>query len=332
MYRRFISHGYYLLQASYRLLLGMGQAALYFKKQGIADLALPPALTLNSKSMRRLKHYFYGVNFLAVVFDTYRGAQRTATEKKRFTQLAALAYFFDDLVENFRHRDDSGILWQDNPEIYGQTADPTGMALHFLHVLYEDLGTEKAALFREQIHRVFNAETAAAAAQGSPSVAALSAGTREKGAASVLSFRYLIDDKLLSEEYLFISEFGYLIQLCDDIFDIWMDHQKGISTLPLVLMQKGAVTELVQIFENQVLVTHSACMADTRKAHRLRARTWAEVHFLVTITRVCLKHYGKLQKKHGTLPLHNRALMVVDMEKWHNRFRAAWWLVFKTTT
>ena len=46
------------------------------------------------------------------------------------------------------------------------------------------------------------------------------------------------------------------------------------------------------------------------------------VHFLVSITRVCLRHYADLQKKRGTLPLDDRAAMVVDMEKWDNRLRA----------
>jgi hypothetical protein len=48
----------------------------------------------------------------------------------------------------------------------------------------------------------------------------------------------------------------------------------------------------------------------------------AAIHFLIAVTRVCLRHYEDLQKKHGTLPLHDRAAMVVDMEKWGNRMRA----------
>jgi hypothetical protein len=55
----------------------------------------------------------------------------------------------------------------------------------------------------------------------------------------------------------------------------------------------------------------------------------AAVHYLVAVTRVCLRHYEDLQKKDGTLPLNDRAAMVVDMEKWENRLRAARELVIR---
>jgi hypothetical protein len=50
---------------------------------------------------------------------------------------------------------------------------------------------------------------------------------------------------------------------------------------------------------------------------------------LVSITRVCLDHYLHLQKKRGTLPLDDRSAMVVDMERWNNRLRAALKLLFE---
>ncbi len=136
--------------------------------------------------------------------------------------------------------------------------------------------------------------------------------TAEKGGCSVLLFRCLLAERGSSQEQAFWREFGLLIQLCDDIFDLWHDRAAGITTLATRFAEQNDVRGLTQIFEQQAQVVAAG-------AGRIRG----EIHFLLAITRVCLRHYAELLETYGSLPLDDRRLMVVDMECWRNRWRAA---------
>jgi len=311
-----------MLWATIWLSLAFARAAWYFKRRALHDLGLPQAESLSSKEKRRLQHYLYGATYLSVIFCMLRNRIRSRREKHRFTNLAALAYFFDDLVDSFRDRDDSGILWQDNPEVYGLAADGSGLALHFLHNIYQELPPANLPRFRYYMHQVFNVETAGRQQDGEASeLPELQRITAEKGGYSVLLFRSVLDNPLSEQEGETLYQLGYLVQLCDDIFDLWFDRKAGLRTAPRQLAEAGLVLELAAFFEAQVNRTrHDFGQIKAGSA-------WAAVHFLVTVTRVCLQHYLDLQKKHGTLPLDDRAAMVVDMERWEIRIRAAWYLV-----
>lgn len=329
--KQLLRHWYNLFSATLWLLLGFGRSVLYFKTRALRDLALPHSAVLNSGERRRLQHYFYGTTYLGIVFCILRTYPRSQREKHLFTNLAALAYFFDDLVDTFRENDDSGRIWQDNPEEYGQTADARGLALHFLHNIYRELPPENLEQFKLFMHRVFNVETAGrqqpATEKGALASSDLEKITAEKGGFSVLLFRRVLSHPLSPEEQEAVFQFGYLVQLCDDIFDLWHDRQAGTRTLATFWGERNDIAGLSRIFEGQVAAVKDALDKIGRPKVTLPLLAGpgpakAAIHFLVAITRVCLRHYADLQKKRGTLPLDNRAAMVVDMEKWSNRLRA----------
>ncbi|MCC7244816.1 MAG: hypothetical protein IT269_03990 [Saprospiraceae bacterium] len=318
-----IRHVYHLLLATSWLVFTFGQAMLYFRKKGLSDLSLPHPAPLNHQEKKRLKHYFYGTAFLATLFCALRGRSRNNHERQRFSNLSALACFFDDLADDWRAQDDASILWHNNPEQYGAVADERGLSLHFLKNVHETLPPIHANQFENCLHRVFNIE-----AQGRQqthaqvlSIQELSDITQEKGGSSVLLFRCLMDNALSDQERAAWHLTGGLIQLCDDIFDVWFDHQAGVETLALRLLRNGELTLLESMFQTQVSMTYKAIRASSDH-HFRTGTTVAIVHFLVSITRVCLSHYRRTQKKLGQLPLHNRHVMVVDMERWPNRIEA----------
>lgn len=338
-----LRHWFYLLRATAWLSLVFAGASVYFRNKAWLALQLSAPKNLTLKEKRRLKHYFFGTTYLSALFCCLRGRGRTPVEKQAFTNLAALACFFDDLVDGFRQADNSGVTWQDNPEVYGQTADERGLAIHFLHNIYAVLPPKDLAAFKGFMHRVFNIETRGAQKDPHgqpPTLETLTHITAEKGGYSVLLFRKILSHPLLPAEQTALHQFGYLIQLCDDIFDVWFDLQEGIVTLATHLLSEQKTAALSQCFEQQVTATHHAFRAlRTGKKKRLpnpEGLANAEVsgysnlqietalrivHYLVSVTRVCLSHYSDLAKK-GPLPLHSRRDMVVDMAQWSNRLRA----------
>lgn len=308
----FLRHCARLLAATLRLAVAFLWAERRWRqRQALRDLALSDSVALTVSEIRRFRHYHLGTTYLAVLFCTRLGRRRTEQEWALFSQLAALACFFDDLVDAFRGQPELLAL---SPEAYGHAADPRGLSLHFLKKLSENLSPKRLAIFRHWMQRVFRTE---AAGQEHDTINFLKINdlekiTAEKGGSSVLLFRSLLAEPILENEQKFWRDFGLLIQLCDDIFDLWHDRQAGIVTLATRFAEQNDVRGLVDFFEKKALIV-------TVQAGRVRG----EIHFLLAITRVCLRHYARLLAKHGELPLHNRRLMVVDMERWANRWRAA---------
>jgi len=327
------------------LLLTFGRAVWHFQGSAARSLDLPEGLAMGAKEKRRLKHYFYGTTYLAALMCCLRNQSRSRREKHLFTNLSALAYSFDDLVDVFQD-DELNVIWKDNPEDYGLANDQRGLALHLLHNIYRALPEQDLGQFRVYMHQVFNLETTGRQRnqQFSPTEASANqAGnakklppesrvtelkkiTAEKGGYSVLLFRSVLSHPLSEEEKSALYHFGYLIQCCDDIFDLWHDRQAGISTLPTCLAERNEIGLLIKIFEQQVSATQKAFRQTSYSSPKVETALNI-IHYLVSITRVCLRHYSDLKRKCGTLPLDDRTTMVVDMERWTNRFRAIRYLL-----
>ena len=324
-----LRHWWYMFRATAWLVLTFGRARWYFNTRAIQDLQLPHPESLTSKEKRRLQHYFYGGTFLSVIFAALRGRTRTAAEKHRLTNMAALAYFFDDLVDSFRGRDDTGILWQDNPEEYGLAADDhRRLALHFLHNIYEELPPEHLTFFKSVMHKVFNTETSGRQTdKNRPDLAEIAAITKAKGGNSVLLFRAVHEPLPGPEEEAALLEFGQLIQYCDDIFDLWFDLRDGVATVATCLAAEGRIDELTTLFKKQVSKTQQVFLQIPAPRRRIRT-SLGVVHFITVITLVCLRHYKKVQCANSSLPLDDRKKMVVDMERWRNMALAGWGCLF----
>lgn len=317
-----LKHWYYLTGTTAALASAFARAAWYFAVNGKASLAPLPRKSLTINEIRRWKHYFYGATYLRAVFSLLHRHSVSPGEMRLFANLSALAGFFDDLADAFRRRDQTGIRWQDNPEQYGQTADSSGRALQFLQNVYGGLPPEDLPQFKQFLNRVFNLETTGRQQSGQTlPPGELARLTAEKGGYSVLLFRRALRPPLPETEQQALFEFGALVQLCDDIFDLWFDRQNGTDTLATALAAQNDIEQLKCLFEHQVTRTHAA-FRQTGFPHSRIERALSALHYLVSVTRSCLAHYLRLKKKSGSLPFNNRRAMVVDMGRWSNRFRA----------
>jgi len=270
-------------------------------------------------SAKRTHHYFFGTMFLGAVFGQIRGRALGTAEMKRFANLAALAGYFDDLAEAtpppLGPESGAGL------ETYGRLADPSGLVLRLLNQAYADVPALHAAVFHKHLLQVFHIETQGRQQKlpppGDEEIRRL---TAEKGGCSVLLFRCLLADALSAAEQRALFEFGHLVQVCDDIFDLWHDRQAGTATLATVCAEQGDLAGLEAYFEQQAIrVGHAVRQVNIPSERRETA--FQTVFFLMAVTRVCLRHYRCLQKKHGTLPLEDRRRMVVDMARLKLRFR-----------
>jgi hypothetical protein len=318
---RLLAHGYFLASATIRLSVLFIRASRYFKKNGLRDLELAPEQQVRY-SAKRHRHYFLGAVFLGAVFGRKRGRALDRAELRRFSNLAALACFFDDLTDGVRG---SSALFDGSLttiEAFARVADPSGMALHLLEKTRATLPRGNAEPFHDALRRVFQLEVANRQQQlPPPSPDEIARLTAEKGGYSVMLFRCLLAEPITAPEWETVLAFGCLVQLSDDIFDLWHDRQNETATVATFFAAQNDVEQLAAFFEQQVAAVSRAIRQTTIPSVQ-QETALRTVHFLVSITRVCLRHYHVLRKKHGTLPLHDRRAMVVDMARWHMRLQA----------
>lgn len=321
---RYILQIPFFIGASIWLILGFGTSVWFFKQHAHRLLELPEGKSLTSKELRRLKHYFYGTSYLSFLFSMLRGKTRTPAEKYRFVNLSALAYHFDDLADTFNRNRSNPERWKGTIKEYGQKADQSGLAIHFLQNIEQTLTPSDCAVFESYMERVFLIETDGRQLKREASPEMLLELTREKGGCSVLMFRTMQGSSIPADEEQAWYRFGGLIQLCDDIFDIWFDHTDGVTTLATEAAAHNYLQTLTNLFEKEVRETRQAFFS-TNKPWVNQRVAWYGIHYIVAITRVCLSHYQDLVRKYGKLPIEQRQTLVLDMEKWRNRFRAAWY-------
>jgi hypothetical protein len=313
--------------ASNWLVLGFGHAALFFKHHAHDMLQLPEHTSLERKQWRRLKHYFYGTSYLSFLFSMLRGHSRSREEKYRFVNLSALAYHFDDLADAWqRNKEEIHTYgWQGTIKEYGLHADQSGLALHLLKNIEDSLPIARNQQFEGYMERVFRVETEGRQLQTATMTQSdLMRITREKGGCSVLMFRMMLKDEIGEKEIDAWYRFGGLIQLCDDIFDIWFDKQEGVTTLATSVQTQSDLQNLTDRFEQEVAETYTA-LQNCNASRKQRCTTWYGMHYMIALTRLCLTHYARLIRRDGNLATDHRQTLVLDMEKWNNRFLAIWY-------
>jgi hypothetical protein len=316
-----VRHWYFLFRATATLLMAYCRAALTFSGQ------LPENLSAGL-NRRRIKHYYYGTTFLGVIFSVFAGHGQSVAERRRFNTLSVLACYFDDLTDRVRDHSMADSPHGHGPEDYGKTHDRGGPSVGLLRQVAGDLSPASLSGFETHLQGVFDIEKHNRQARGELlEEAVLTQITREKGGHSVLLFRAVIYKPPSAAEQRALLEFGALIQLCDDIFDVWFDQQQGVQTLPVLWLRKLGADGLTAHFERQVEQARLAFQGAANCSMGRSAIAWGCVWFLIATTRVCLSHYRDLQKNNGTLPFADRNAMVVDMERTFNRIRTLRYLL-----
>ncbi len=306
-----IFRSFWLVGAAISLFLAFAKAAFYLRKSAYHILEIPNPALMMPHFQKRFEHYFFGTTYLALLFCSLHGRRRHASELKRFALLSALTCYFDDLTENTSPPPDQ----LGTPELYGRAADPAGLALHFLQRLYREFPPIQLEGVKKRLNKVFALET-------NPVGTSSLSIRQELGASSVLLFRQLLDWPISAKEEKAWASFGAFIQLCDDIFDVWHDQNKGILTPVLEMARSNDMEGLIHLFDHQYkqLKDNLAFMPPSWRKHLLLA----QIHWLSGMTRFCLLRYKELLAAHGHLPIHNRKEMVTDMGLWRNRWGAVW--------
>lgn len=279
---------------------------------------------------RRCRHYFRGALFLGAVYAARRRRALDVAEMQRFAYLGALAAYFDDLVEAFTASASSfsaavphagatnaSAWWLLARQIDGRG----GLWLLWQRLQYR-LPADVLGLFDEKLRRLFDIETRPLTVGSKElSLSVLTRTAALKGGYSALLFRLLLSPYPSPAERRMAMALGAMVQAGDDIFDLWHDAWRQHQTPALYWASKGQLGEVVRHFD-RCWFCFEERLAATSGSGLGRAAAHATGGLLAALTRFCLHHYDRLNKKHGTLPWERRSAMVLDMALWSNRLRA----------
>lgn len=287
-----------------RLAGGFALAAFYFRR--IAS-GIPGGQAFSEPERKRFRHYYYGVNFLAVLFSTVLGRSLTFPEREALGQLAALAALFDDLAEQAVPEN------MNSPAILAPNTEASGRLHKLLDQVLRRVPRCNRALFDSLQYEITILET-----ETSPpfEFSALESHAHARGGKSVLLFRCLLDSPVSDREQEIWMQTGAFVQLCDDIFDLWFDRSKQIPTLARMLAEEAGANALNHYFSGAFRRTLGAAdLLDVSKQHELKSL----MACLAALAGVSLNRYVKLEITMGKLPADNRKMMVTDMALWSNR-------------
>lgn len=266
---------------------------------------------------KRMRIYAcYAPVVFGIKYATLFNHKMTRKERRTMTALAAATPIFDDYFDNPNL--DEALLYDiiNSPETFkpNNTLEEIFKALllnvkpnipdfdFFMHNCFLLFKVQKDSA--KQINGTFNEEE-------------LKEVTFNKGGYSTLLFFGVINRKNSENDLQLIYQFGAILQLFDDIFDLFEDDRAHIQTLPTATKD---INELTILYKKELYV-----LLDYLKASPLPQKSKRKFLnyqlFFFAEAYVCLNQFLELQVNDGGVfnpKNYTRKQLIGDMEKWQN--------------
>lgn len=276
--------------------------------------------TLTAKDFMKINRY-YGLAVPAILgeaFCTLRGKPMRDTERWVSTSQGIITGLFDDFFDDLRLPDEQVVDMVERPESIIPRSSNEKLFLDFYLI-----ALQKAAyleLIKKQLMLVYHAQVASVE-QENPTIegARIWEITRLKGGDSVLFYRTAYDNLPAKGEEEALFQLGSLMQLENDVFDIYKDNKSEIATLPTTLSR---VAELRTLYMEQMnLMIGLSYKMDYPK--KQVEQFLDRVMPVINRGFVCLDKYQWLEKNNEgvfNLSSFTREQLICDMEKPGNFF------------
>lgn len=280
--------------------------------------------SISANALKKIKKYYcLGIPVTCASYKKIYGKSLSDKERELVTLAGIVTPILDDFTDDKTLSDENIESLTSNPEGYtdrtveesivktilcrlvNEVPDPEG----YLHALNQTIKAQQVSV-RQMAADVTEEE--------------LLQITLEKGAWSHILFHYLLNEIPTADTIAVLYKMGGLLQMSNDIFDVYKDYHEGIKTIPNVCKD---FTVLEDYYMN-------GCREFCEKARALPYRK-NDIEFFITFIAfvmargiVALHMLKKLQKKSGggVLPIDKleRKQLICDMEKPINGLKTAW--------
>ena len=279
--------------------------------------------SLDENDLKKITGY-YGLAVPAILGEAFcalRGKTMTDKERMASTCQGAMTGLGDDFFDKQRLSEASLKDFIERPELFNGNTASEKLFLNFYKAALAN--APKPTQMQEQIYRVYHAQLLSKQ-QAKPGLSyeVIKDITLRKGAESLLYYRTVFENPFKKGEEKMLYCLGGLMQLSNDIFDVYKDHQKGISTL---------VTTATKIKELRFL--YSALLkigmeAAYKSGYRKKnTREFIGIISIGIFSRcyVCLEQLEKNEKRSGNifdLKQYQRKDLICDMDTAANKWKS----------
>lgn len=278
--------------------------------------------SLTPRDLKKITGY-YGLGVPGVLGESFcmlQGKSMTENERLCLTFLGGISGLLDDLFDDQEkecfHLEEF-IL---HPEALKPANSYEDLLLHFYQLGLKHSANPKR--LKKQACQVFKSQQQSKDQQQSGnSPGEIQDITYAKGGASFIFYRLCLNDPLPEREEKLLFHLGGLMQLGNDIFDVWEDYQSNTNTAATICTD---IPELRAEFINEMHLTfklaHETDFQNERIKEFLQSTTLALSRVLV-----CLDQFEKLQLSSGNqflIEKYSRKQMICDMQKPKNQFKA----------
>ena len=316
-----------LVSAIARLSLQLARQHSFLKKNMypvLQEARLGNDGSLSGSDFKKITHY-YGWAVPAVLgeaFCAWRGTPMTETERACSTAQGAMTGLFDDFFDQTMLTDEAiGTLMSASSGIHYRDMHEKLFRRFFSEALTQSPSPKQ---MQEALSVVY-ADQVLSRRQADPSISTdeIKDISLRKGGSSLLFYRTAFEPAADEKEKSILYTLGGLMQISNDIFDIYKDREAGIFTLATRCVD---IRSLRDFFENslqQIFRELSSVHLPASRKHR-----FASIINLGIFSRVfvCLDQLEALQEKtggHFQLQNYKRKELICDMEKPRNLLASA---------
>jgi len=279
--------------------------------------------SLDENDLEKITGY-YGLAVPAVLgeaFAALHGKEMTADERMASTCQGAMTGLFDDFFDKQRLSDKCLKELIENPgDFTGNTANEK-LFLHFYKTALTK--TAQPKLMQEHLYRVYLAQVLSRdQTSHGLSYEVLKDISIRKGAESLLFYRTVFSAPLNNKEEKMLYCLGGLMQLSNDIFDVYKDHQQGINTLVTTTKK---IKELRLLYSSLLKIGFEAAY---RSGYlRKDVSSFLGIISISIFSRcyVCLDQLEKTERKYKQdfdPGLYQRKELICDMDTAINKWRS----------
>ncbi len=287
--------------------------------------------SITEQDIKKITNYYaLGVpTVLGTMFSKLRGKRLSFRERLALTYLGGITGMFDDLFDRWNVDPSRIYLLMDNPSSVKPANDFERLFLYWYEGKALQQVSDKLA-FREACGPVFDAQKQSLRQlqHNNPSHDEIKEITYLKGGVSLLFYRSALETQATECEKEAFYEAGALLQLGNDIFDIYKDLQSGVMTLAT---NANDIVALRNEFIRQMHLT----IDKFYKINRPNGSISGSLHILMASVSRCLVCLNQLQRLQDSSDgvfrpyTYERKQLICDMEKPVNIIRMLYqhWLI-----
>lgn len=277
---------------------------------------------INSKDLKKITSY-YALGVPAILGESLailRGEPLHQTERYCLTYLGGISGLLDDLFDDPLKNADHLEEFILQPE----KLIPLNAHEELLLMMYsEGLSfSSQPQKLKNQALIVYKAQQQSLQQKANTASKDMIANlTLSKGGTSFVFYRLCMNHPFSVEEEELLSKLGGLMQLGNDIFDVWEDHREGTIT---AATQCNNIPELRKTFQDDLRKIYELAYSTTYTRKHIR-RFLQIITLALSRVFVCLDQFEVLQLSTGNIfsvENHERKQLICDMQNPNNQLKA----------